>query len=53
MRTLITKGEVRCLDDLRGKIELMRFYSGPSGSGGNDDLDASIVAGFDRHFPRG
>jgi hypothetical protein len=48
----IIAGEVRCFDDLRGKMELMRFYSSPTGPGDDDDLDASIVAGFDCLFPQ-
>jgi len=44
--------QVRCLDDLRGKIELVRRDTDPIGSGVDDDLVISIVAGFDRLFPR-
>ncbi len=44
--------QARCLDDLRGKIELMRFYSDSTGSGMEDNLAASIAAGFGLLFPR-
>ncbi|WP_159718748.1 hypothetical protein [Geminicoccus flavidas] len=48
----IISARVGCLDDLRAKIELMRFNAGPTGPGADDDLDASIAAGFDFLFPR-
>ncbi len=44
---------MHCPNDLRAKIELMRFYVGPTGPGADDDLDTSVAAGFDYLFPRG